>query len=148
MKVLRSSDRLQPAWRRRAGPGAALVLCAAQAWAASGLPTPLTPVPGDPARGLRVAQGREAQCVLCHALPGSTVRQGNIGPDLQGVAKRLTPDVLRLRLVDSRQIHPASLMPAYHSTEGLVQVGKAWAGQPVLAAQDIEDVLAYLLTLD
>jgi sulfur-oxidizing protein SoxX len=108
----------------------------------------LTSVPGDPVQGLRIAQGREAQCALCHALPGSTVRQGNIGPGLQGVATRLTPAMLRLRLVDSRQINPASLMPAYHSTEGLVQVGKAWAGQPVLAAQDIEDLLAYLLTLN
>jgi sulfur-oxidizing protein SoxX len=152
MKVLRSSERHRRSWRRRAGQGAActlaLALCAAQAWAATGLPTPLTAVPGDPVQGLRIAQGREAQCALCHALPGSTVRQGNIGPGLQGVATRLTPAMLRLRLVDSRQINPASLMPAYHSTEGLVQVGKAWAGLPVLAAQDIEDVLAYLLTLN
>ncbi|WP_100173042.1 sulfur oxidation c-type cytochrome SoxX [Limnohabitans sp. 15K] len=112
------------------------------------MPTPLTSVAGDPVQGLRIAQGREGQCALCHALPGSTVRQGNMAPGLEGVAKRLSPAMLRLRLVDSRQINPDSLMPAYHSTVGLQQVGKAWAGQPVLAAQDIEDVLAYLLTLN
>jgi sulfur-oxidizing protein SoxX len=112
------------------------------------MPTPLTSVAGDPVQGLRIAQGREAQCALCHALPGSTVRQGNIGPGLEGIAKRSTSAVLRLRLVDSRQINPDSSMPAYHSTAGLQQVGKVWAGQPVLAAQDIEDVLAYLLTLN
>ena len=111
------------------------------------MPTPLTSVAGDPAQGLRIAQGREGQCALCHGLPGSSVRQGNMGPDLDGVAKRLSPAMLRLRLVDSRLINPDSLMPAYHSTAGLQQVGKAWAGKPVLAAQDIEDVLAYLLTL-
>ena len=112
------------------------------------MPVPLTSVAGDPVQGLRIAQGREGQCALCHGLPGSTVRQGNIAPGLQGVANRLSPALLRLRLVDSRQINPDSLMPAYHSTAGLQQVGKAWTGQPVLAAQDIEDVLAYLLTLN
>lgn len=152
MKVLRSSDRHHRPWRSRAGQGAALALAlvwsTALVGATPGLPTPLTSQAGDAARGLRLAQGRDAQCALCHALPGSSVRQGNIGPALQGVAQRLTPAMLRLRLVDSRRIHPDTLMPAYHSTEGLVQVGKAWAGQNVLAAQDIEDVLAYLLTLN
>ena len=154
MKALRSFDRCNAAraWHRRAGQGAGLALWAAQVLAAPvaspGLSTPLTTVAGDPVQGLRIAQGREAQCVLCHALPGSTVRQGNIGPDLQGVAQRSTPAMLRLRLVDSRQINPDSLMPAYHSTAGLQQVGQTWVGRPVLAAQDIEDVLAYLLTLN
>ena len=154
MKALKSSDRTSAAkaWCRHAGQGAGLVLWAAQVLAAPvaspGLPTPLTSVAADPVQGLRIAQGREAQCVLCHALPGSTVRQGNIGPDLQGVAQRSTPAMLRLRLVDSRQINPDSLMPAYHSTAGLQQVGQTWAGRPVLTAQDIEDVLAYLLTLN
>ncbi len=154
MKALRSSDRPHASrvGRRLAGQGACLALWAAQVLAApaasQGLPGPLTALAGDPVNGLRIAQGREAQCALCHALPGSTVRQGNIGPGLQGVAQRLNPAMLRLRLVDSRQINPDTLMPAYHSTTGLQQVGKAWAGQPVLAAQDIEDVLAYLLTLN
>jgi sulfur-oxidizing protein SoxX len=136
----------------RAGQVLGLALWSAQALATPAsfaeMPTPLTTVAGDPVQGLRIAQGREGQCALCHGLPGSSVRQGNLGPGLDGVAKRLSPAMLRMRLVDSRQINPDSLMPAYHSTAGLQQVGKAWAGQAVLAAQDIEDVLAYLLTLN
>jgi sulfur-oxidizing protein SoxX len=154
MKVWKSSE--VPRARRAAGLGAAgglaLSMWAAPALAtslaATGLPEPLTALAGDPAKGLGIAQGRDAQCALCHAMPGSTVRQGNLGPGLQGVAQRLSPAMLRLRLVDSRLINPSTLMPAYHSTQGLSQVGQAWAGQTVLSAQDIEHVLAYLLTLD
>jgi sulfur-oxidizing protein SoxX len=154
MKALKSSDRqhLARVCCTRAGQVLGLALWAYQALATpvavTEMPTPLTAVAGDPVQGLRIAQGREGQCALCHGLPGSNVRQGNLGPGLDGVAKRLTPAMLRLRLVDSRQINPDSLMPAYHSTAGLQQVGKAWTGQPVLPAQDIEDVLAYLLTLN
>ncbi len=38
-------------------------------------------------------------------------------------------------------------MPAYYRTEGLTRVSTAVQGQPLLAAQPIEDVVAYLLTL-
>jgi sulfur-oxidizing protein SoxX len=38
-------------------------------------------------------------------------------------------------------------MPAYYRVDGLQRVGEAWRGQPVLAAQQIEDVIAYLRTL-
>lgn len=154
MKVWKSfeSPRSLGAHGRGAALCAALALLdpavAAAPMAHGGMSEPLTAVAGDPVEGLRIAQGRDAQCALCHTLPGSTVRQGNIAPGLQGVASRLSPALMRLRLVDSRRINPNTLMPAYFSTEGLTQVGHAWKGQTVLSAQEIEHVLAYLLTLN
>jgi sulfur-oxidizing protein SoxX len=63
------------------------------------------------------------------------------------VASRLEPGELRLRLVDSKRINPESNMPSYWRLEGLNGVGRRFAGRPILTAQEVEDVLAYLLTL-
>ena len=38
-------------------------------------------------------------------------------------------------------------MPSYHRVDGLARVGTAWRGKPVLSAQQIEDVVAFLRTL-
>ena len=38
-------------------------------------------------------------------------------------------------------------MPAYHRTEGLTRVAPAYRGKPILTAGEIEDVVAFLLTL-
>jgi sulfur-oxidizing protein SoxX len=38
-------------------------------------------------------------------------------------------------------------MPAYYRVDGLTRVAAAYRGKPALAAQEIEDVLAYLMTL-
>jgi sulfur-oxidizing protein SoxX len=76
-----------------------------------------------------------------------TALQGDLAPDLRGAGSRLNEGQLRLRMVDSRKINPATIMPPYHSSEGLTRVGRNWQEKPVLAAQDIEDVVAYLATL-
>jgi sulfur-oxidizing protein SoxX len=87
-------------------------------------------------------------CLLCHTGPFPEERfQGNLAPALDGAGQRLSAAQLRLRLVDSKRINPDSFMPAYHATDGLQRVGPAWAGKPILSAQQIEDVVAYLSLL-
>lgn len=108
---------------------------------------PLTGVPGDPARGRGIAMNRDlGNCTLCHTLPGmeASVVPGDVGPPLAGVGARLGAAELRLRLVDSTRINPESVMPAYHRTDHLAQVAAAYRSKPVLTAQELEDVIAYL----
>ena len=102
-----------------------------------------------PARGREIAFGRDrGNCPVCHVLPAPDERlHGDVGPSLKGVAGRLSEGQMRLRLVDGRRLNPASLMPSYYRLDGLKRVATAYAGKPVLTAQEIEDVLAYLMTL-
>jgi sulfur-oxidizing protein SoxX len=109
---------------------------------------PLTSQPGDAARGRLVALGRDANCILCHGFPDASVRfYGDLAPPLHGVGSRLSVGQLRLRIVDSSQLNPATPMPPYHRVSGLTQVAEAYRGKPILTAQEVEDVIAYLVTL-
>jgi sulfur-oxidizing protein SoxX len=113
------------------------------------IPLPLNGLGGDVQRGRAIVASRQrGLCLLCHSGPfPEETFQGNLAPDLQGAGKRWSAAQLRLRLVDSRRINPDSIMPAYHRTEGLTRVGAVWQDQPLMSAQQIEDVLAYLMTL-
>ena len=103
---------------------------------------------GEPTRGRDIVMGRDANCLLCHAIPETGVRfMGNLGPALSGVGARLTSAQLRERLIDPQRFNSDSIMPAYARTAQLTQVGKARRGKPILNAQQIEDAVAYLLTL-
>jgi sulfur-oxidizing protein SoxX len=111
--------------------------------------TPLTPEAGDAARGKSAVLSRDAgNCFLCHSVPeAGDTPLGNIGPPLAGVGRRLTAAQLRMRLVDSTRINRTSVMPAYYRTKDLRQVASVYFGKPLLTAQQVEDVIAYLLTL-
>lgn len=113
------------------------------------IPAPLVDTPGDPARGRAIALDRGAgACILCHVVPDSGERfMGDIAPPLAGVGERLTPAQLRLRVVDSSRVNPATPMPAYYRTQGLAQVARAYRDKPILSAQQVEDVVAWLATL-
>ena len=104
---------------------------------------------GDPARGrMIVADRSRGLCLLCHSGPFPEERhQGSLAPDLSGAGSRCSQAQLRARMVDSRRINPQSIMPAYHRTEGLERVAPAFRGRPILDAQQVEDVVAYLITL-
>jgi len=108
----------------------------------------LTAVIGDISRGQEVFNDRDkGHCLLCHQLTSNPETfQGNIGPPLDNIGDRLTAGQLRYRIVDSSRLNPATRMPAYFKTEGLNQVAAEFAGQPVLNAQQVEDLVAYLST--
>jgi len=116
---------------------------------ADGIPEPLAAAPGDAARGRALLIARDsANCVLCHVIPDAAVRfAGDLGPSLAGVGARLTASELRLRVADNLRVNPATIMPSYFRIDGLDRVPTAYRGKPILSATEIEDVVAYLVTL-
>ena len=138
---------------------ATLALCALEArgqtaaqtavFAGDSVPAPLTKTPGDPARGkLVLVQRDKGHCILCHALPEADVKfAGNIGPPLAGVGRRLDAARIRGRIVDPTRHDSNSVMPPYYRTENLNRVAAAYKGKTALSAQDVEDAVAYLITL-
>lgn len=117
--------------------------------AGDAIPAPLEGVRGDAARGRAIIVNRNVGlCLLCHSGPFPEERfQGSIGPDLGGAGARLSEGQLRLRIVDAARVNAASIMPAYYRAEGLQRVAPAFRGKPVLSAQQVEDVVAFLTTL-
>jgi len=113
------------------------------------IPASLTGAKGDPQRGRAIVMNRQVGlCLLCHSGPFPEERfQGNLAPDLRGVGARLSEGQIRLRLVDPARANPKTIMPAYFKTEGLARVAPSYRGKPVLSAEQIEDVVAFLLTL-
>jgi sulfur-oxidizing protein SoxX len=113
------------------------------------MPESLTGAKGDPARGRAIVTSRQVGlCLLCHSGPFPEERfQGNLATDLAGAGKRWSEGQLRLRIADSSRINPATIMPSYYRSEGLVRVAPAWRGKAVLSAEQIEDVVAFLMTL-
>jgi sulfur-oxidizing protein SoxX len=112
------------------------------------IPDPLTGMAGDAARGRALVLDRSSTCILCHngPFPQATF-QGDLAPSLAGSGSRWSAGQLRLRLVDASRLNPATIMPSFYRVEGLVRVGAAWRGKPVLSAEQIEDIVAYLVTL-
>lgn len=113
------------------------------------IPRSLTGRLGDPQRGRDVVVKRElGNCLLCHRMPIPEERfQGTIGPDLSGVAGRLSEGQIRLRIVDESRLNVQTIMPPYYRVEGLRRVLAAYRDQPVLTAEQVEDAVAFLVTL-
>jgi sulfur-oxidizing protein SoxX len=112
------------------------------------IPASLTGAKGDPARGRTIVASRQVGlCLLCHSGPFPEERfQGNLAPDLRSAA-RLSEAQIRARLVDPARANPQTIMPAYYRAEGLTRVTPSLRGKTILSAEQIEDVVAYLVTL-
>jgi L-cysteine S-thiosulfotransferase len=112
-----------------------------------GISAPLAGLMGDATRGRALVAARDpANCVLCHALPGQGVA-GDVGPSLAAIGARMSIAQIRLRVVDQERVNPTTIMPSYYRVEGLVDVAPEYRGKTILSAQAVEDIVAYLATL-
>jgi L-cysteine S-thiosulfotransferase len=121
--------------------------------------TSLTTQAGDAARGEdMVAARKKGNCFACHEIaalmhkipnnPKKYADMGKIGPRLDGVAARYTKGELRMLLVDSKQAFPETIMPAFFRKEKLNRVMGKFKEKTILNPQDVEDILAFLVTLN
>jgi sulfur-oxidizing protein SoxX len=110
---------------------------------------PLTAEPGDAARGRAIVVNRRVGlCLLCHSGPfPEAPLQGNLAPSLAGAGARWSPGQLRLRIVDASRLNPETIMPPYYRIDSLKRVAIPYRGKPILSAQQVEDVVAFLATL-
>ena len=111
---------------------------------------PLTSTLGDSMRGRAIVASRQSGlCLLCHSGPFPEERfQGNLAPELSSSVARYTAPQLRARIVDASYFNSKTIMPAYYRTDHLNRVAPKFAGQTILNGQEIEDVVAFLLTLN
>ena len=103
----------------------------------------------DTARAI-ITDVRRGNCIICHVIPVAGLSDndaGNLGPSLAGVGSRLTPAQIRARIVDSRQLSPDTVMPAYGSTSRLYRVQAAYRGKTILTDAEIDEVVTYLSAL-
>ena len=111
---------------------------------------PLCGLEGNAQQGMEiVSDSGRGNCLACHQLPISGIEAyGNIGPPLAGIASRLSVPMIRLRVVDTRNINPMSIMPGFYRDPRLInRPGELFRGRTFLTAQQVEDVIAYLATL-
>lgn len=117
----------------------------------------LTGAAGDPDRGAEIlADKGVGNCIACHqigAMP-DVPWQGEIGPMLDGAADRWSEDQLRGIVANAKMTFPGTIMPAFYKTDGFTRPGDAFTGEaakgpldPLLTAGQVEDVVAYLMTL-
>ena len=110
----------------------------------------LSTEPGNAVRGRAIVASRQSGlCLLCHSGPFPEERfQGNLAPELKASVARLNAPQLRARIVNAAHFNPQTIMPAYYQTSHLNRVAPKFAGQTILTGQEIEDVIAFLVTLN
>ena len=118
--------------------------------------TSLTGAAGDPAEGRKIMNRGAGNCIACHEVSDLAELgfPGNVGPSLDGVADRWSEAELRGIVTNAKEMFPDTVMPSFYKTTGFIRPGNAFTGKaaegdldPLLTAQQVEDVVSYLLTL-
>ncbi|MBX2836827.1 MAG: sulfur oxidation c-type cytochrome SoxX [Gammaproteobacteria bacterium] len=111
----------------------------------------LSGVAGDPAEGRNVFANRKlGNCLACHANSdmADQLFHGEVGPSLDGVASRWSPEQLRTIVANAKAVFTdATVMPGFYSLDVGENVREDLIGKTILTAQQVEDVVAYLATL-
>ena len=117
----------------------------------------LTGVAGDAANGAKVMTNRGlGNCVACHAVTALSDApfHGEVGPTLDGVGGYRSEAELRGLVANPKMMFEGTVMPAFYKTSGFTRPGDDYTGnaaqdpiKPILSAQEVEDVVAFLMTL-
>ncbi len=110
----------------------------------------LTGVAGDAANGRKLFANRKlGNCLACHQNNDYLEQafHGEVGPPLTGVADRWEEAELRGIVSNPKNTFEGTIMPAFYRTSGFFRNMEKFEGKSILTAQDVEDVVAYLLTL-
>ena len=145
---------LAAAWASPAASQAVLPLASFSVVVTAGvatIPAPLTSKPGDPKEGSKVvAERRLGNCLSCHEIEALRDQEfhGDVGPSLDGVGGRWDTGTLRMIVVNAKNMFgEETVMPAFYRVDGLNRVRPEFLGKPILTAQQVEDVVAFLATL-
>ena len=122
-----------------------------------GIEDSLTGVPGDVENGkvIMVTRGK-GNCIACHQVTAleDYPYHGEVGPSLDGVNERWEAADLRGIVANAKMTFPETMMPSFYKSEGFIRPGDAFTGKagaeplaPLLTAQEVEDVVAYLMTV-
>ena len=113
--------------------------------------TSLTGTVGDPTKGGKWFKSRKlGNCLACHGNKDQVSEpfHGEIGPPLDGVADRYSEAQLRAIVVDAKAVFgPETIMPGFYRVIEGKRVLKEFQGKTILTAEQVEDVIAYLMTL-
>mgnify|MGYP001204835085 CR=1 FL=1 len=109
----------------------------------------LTGKPGNAENGRKLVINRKkGNCLACHTMPiAEQPFHGNVGPDLHGVGSRLTEGEIRLLIVNSKVLNEGTIMPAFYVNTGYNRVLKKFKGKSMLTAAEVEDLVAYTVSL-
>jgi sulfur-oxidizing protein SoxX len=116
----------------------------------------LSGMAGNPDEGRTIMNKGAGNCIACHQVTALSdlAFHGDVGPSLDGVADRWSEAELRGIVTNAKEMFPESVMPSFYKTEGFIRPGNAYTGkaaegelEPLLTAQQIEDVVSFLLTL-
>lgn len=116
----------------------------------------LTGQPGNAANGAVLMDKGSGNCIACHNVSALSELQfqGDVGPMLDGVADRWSEAELRGIVSNAKMMFDGTVMPSFYRTSGFTRPGDAFTGkapsgalEPLLTAQEVEDVVAFLMTL-
>ncbi len=118
--------------------------------------TSLSGQPGNAEEGAIIMNKGAGNCIACHQVTALSHLpfHGEIGPPLDGAADRWSEAEFRGIVANAKEWFPDTMMPAFYKTEGFIRLGNAYTGKahegevaPLLTAQQVEDVVAFLMTL-
>lgn len=147
--------------KRALGATAVLAFCASSAFANEIKPTDVkyedgaimasvSGTPGDAAAGRETfANRKQGNCLACHANSewAELGFHGEVAPPLDGAADRWSEAELRGIVSNAKMIFEGTIMPAFYIDSGYERPLGKFEGKSILTAQQVEDVVAYLMTL-